>query len=319
MKPDVVMEGGNIARSPAGTDFDTPDEFQLLTTRRPQLGGGLLTTICATSAATAQAGWLAAQILAEFPSLWPETVRALIVHSAEWTDPMRIRFDGATRRAARVALRRRYGMGVPDLSRATRSATDSLTLVVEGMIRPFDQGKHREMHVHEVPWPTEFLGGLGETPVRLRISLSYFIQPNPSRRGWVRRYQYSSHGLRFDVRRSTESTMEFRRRINALAEAEEDRRPTGSSDAAEWFFGPENRVSGSLHTDFWRGTAADLAQRGVIAVYPVTGWWKDQPKRDRSDAGVRYSMIVSIDTPEIDVDIWTPVAQEVGIPIVIDT
>ncbi len=33
VKPDVVFEGGNIARSPDGTSFDTPEELQLLTTR----------------------------------------------------------------------------------------------------------------------------------------------------------------------------------------------------------------------------------------------------------------------------------------------
>lgn len=319
LKPEVVLEGGNVASSPSGTDFDTPDELQLLTTRRPQPGGRLLTTICATSAATAQASWFASQILAEFPSLWPETVRALIVHSAQWTEAMRLHFDGASMRAPRVALRRRYGMGVPDLLRATRSATDALTLIVEETIHPFEEGKTREMHLHELPWPAEVLRGLGETEVRLRVTLSYFIQPNPSRRGWVRRYQYASHGLRFDVRRATESTADFRQRINALAEAEEDRRQPAGSDAAEWFFGPENRVSGSLHADFWNGTAADLAQRGVVGIYPVTGWWKDQPRRDRSDAGVRYSLIVSIESPGVDVDIWTPVAQEVGVPIVIET
>ena len=78
-------------------------------------------------------------------------------------------------------------------------------------------------------------------------------------------------------------------------------------------------MPGSLHTDIWHGTAADLAQRGAIAVFPVTGWWKERPDRDRSEAGARYSLIVSIETPGQDVDIWTPVAMEVGVPVVIET
>ncbi len=60
--------------------------------------------------------------------------------------------------------------------------------------------------------------------------------------------------------------------------------------------------------------AADLAECGVIAVYPVTGWWKDLPKRDRSEQGARYALIVSLETL-VDVDIWTPVATEVGVAI----
>jgi hypothetical protein len=57
-----------------------------------------------------------------------------------------------------------------------------------------------------------------------------------------------------------------------------------------------------------------LAERGVVGIYPVTGWWKEQPKRDRSHDGARYALIVSIETQATDVDIWTPVALQVGIP-----
>jgi hypothetical protein len=79
--------------------------------------------------------------------------------------------------------------------------------------------------------------------------------------------------------------------------------------------GEQLRHRGSLHADIWEGTAAELADRGVIGVYPVSGWWKEQPKRDRSVLGARYALIVSIQTPAEDVDIWTPVAQQVGVPV----
>lgn len=318
VKPDVVLEGGNLGRSPNGS-FDTPISMQLLTTRAPMNGPRLLTVTSMTSAATAQGAHLAASILAEYPALWPETVRALIVHSAEWTDAMRARFGAAGSRRETAALFRRYGMGVPDLARATRSATDALTLVAEDVIHPFSGGKMREMNLHELPWPVDVLSDLGGAEVRLRVTLSYFVDPNPARRGWRRRYRYASHGLRFDVRRPTESTGDFRKRINQLALAEDERRPTTDSDAQQWRFGPDLRSAGSLHTDVWTGSAADLAQRGVIAVYPVTGWWKERPDRDRSGDGARYSLIVSVETPGQDVDIWTPVAAEAGVPIEVET
>lgn len=320
VKPDVVLEGGNAAQSPSGRDFDTPEVLQLLTTKAPLRDQRLLTVTRATSAATAQAGHLGASILADYPSLWPETVRALIVHSAQWTEAMHQRFGGAATRRKRVALHRRYGMGVPDLVRATRSADDSLTLVIEDVIHPFDgQGRMREMHLHNLPWPAEVLADLGGTVVQMRVTLSYYIEPNPGRRGWARRYSYASHGLRFEVRRATESTDNFRKRVNALARAEDERHPTSDSDSSEWFFGSQARTAGSLHTDLWTGTAADLAQRGVLAIYPVNGWWKQRKDRDHSMRGARYSLIVSIDTPEVDVDIYTPVAQQVGIPIEVGT
>jgi hypothetical protein len=320
VKPDVVLEGGNTARSPDGQDVDTPEVLQVLTTRAPLRDQRLLTVTNATSAATAKAAHLGASILADNPALWPETVRALIVHSADWTPVMRRRFDGATTRRETVALQRRYGMGVPDLSRAIRSATDALTLVVQDVIHPFDgEGRTREMHLHELPWPRDVLEELGAAEVRMRLTLSYFIEPNPGRRGWVRRYSYPSHGLRFDVRRPTESSIDFRKRINQRARKEDERRSRGDSDAPEWFFGPDQRTTGSLHTDIWGGTAADLADRGLIAVYPVTGWWKERKDRDHSARGARYALIVSIETDETDIDIWTPVAQSVGIEIDVST
>lgn len=39
---------------------------------------------------------------------------------------------------------------------------------------------------------------------------------------------------------------------------------------------------------------------------------------DQSDFGARYSLIISIETPVEDVDIWTPVAIEAGVPVTIE-
>jgi len=319
IKPDVVMEGGNIAVSPAGGNFDTPDSLQILTTNAPLSSTRLLTLTNATSAATAKVAHLGASILAEYPAFWPETVRALITHSAEWTAAMQRHFDAVSRKEQRVVLQRRYGMGVPDLTRALRSGSDALTLVIQDTISPFDtDGKMREMHLHDLPWPSDILADLGSVDVRLRVTLSYFIEPNPGARGWVRRYSYASHGLRFDLRRRTESTEEFRKRVNAKALAENERRPSSEADSDQWFFGAKGREKGSLHTDIWTGPAADLARRGAVAVFPVSGWWKHNKKAENERRRARYALILSIETPGQDVDIWTPVAQEVGIPVVVE-
>jgi len=212
---------------------------------------------------------------------------------------------------------RRYGWGVPDRERAMRSADDAVTLIVQDSIRPYSAGKMREIHLHDLPWPDAALAALGDTQVELRVALSYFVLPNPSRRGWTSRFRYASHGLRFDIRRATESRDEFRQRLNQLARDEDEERSASPDDTGEWFLGPQERVRGSLHVDCWTGSAADLAQRATIAVFPVTGWWKELPGRDRSDLGARYSLIVTIESPEVDVDLWTPIAiaADAAIPI----
>lgn len=318
IKPDVVLEGGNVAKNARGEiDFPCPDLCLLSTHYQPAQKVFVLSW--ATSAATAQAARMAAIIMAEYPTLWPETIRALVVHSAEWTPQMLTHLRGASGKRARARLVRRYGFGVPHLDRALRSANDALTLIAQDSIRPFADGKMREMHFFELPWPREILQGLGETPVRLRVTLSYFVEPNPGRRGWQKRYRYASHGLRFEVKGPTESLDEFRKRLNKRALDEDEEKPSTGGDSTEWYLGEHARNHGSIHSDVLQGFAADLAERGVIAVYPVSGWWKDQPKRDRSEEGARYALAVSIETPGIETDIWTPVAQQIGVPVAIET
>jgi hypothetical protein len=312
IKPDVVFEGGNLVKNAHGNlDFPCPDVCLLSTDYQPLQKSFRLSW--ATSAATALAARMAASITAEYPTLWPESVRGLMVHSAEWTPRMKERLHVLNRKGDRLRLVRRYGFGVPQLERALHSAKDSLTLIAQDVIHPYEKGKLREIKFFALPWPTEALEDLGVLRVRLRVTLSYFIEPNPGRRGWKTRHRYASHGLRFDVRRATESTVEFRKRLNKLALEEDERKPPPGTDSSEWYLGEHARSRGSIHSDFLECSAADLAQRGVVAVYPLGGWWKEQPKRDRSEKGVRYTLLVSIDTPAADVDIWTPVAQEVGI------
>lgn len=324
IKPDVVFEGGNVVRNSKGeVDFPCPDLCLLSTHYQPSQKAFALSW--ATSAATAQAARMTAIIAAEYPTLWPEAVRALVVHSAEWTTQMQTHLLGASGKRARARLVRRYGFGVPRLDRALRSGDDALTLIAQEAIRPFvpkaskpNERQMGDIHFFELPWPRDVLQSLGETPVRLRVTLSYFVEPNPGRRGWKKRHRYASHALRFDVKGPTESIEEFRKRLNQRALDEDEERPTAGGDSSEWYLGEQARNHGSLHSDILQGFAADLAERGVIGIYPVSGWWKDQPKRDRSAKGARYALVVSIETPGVETDIWTPVAQQVGLPVVVE-
>lgn len=314
IKPDIVMEGGNAVYNDKGEIDVPPDDLALLTTHyMPR--DRMLTSTWATSAATAQAARLCAAVAGKYPRFWPETIRALVVHAAEWTPRMKQAFSTNGSKSSRLALVRRYGFGVPTPERALCSADNSATLVVQDSIRPFQAGKMRELHVHRLPLPVKLLHSLGATRVRMRVTLSYFIEPNPSRLGWRSKHRYQSHGLRFDVKRPTESNGEFRRRIHKAA-LDEENNARGSSERSDWFLGPQARHRGSLHADMLETTAAELAECGAIAVYPVTGWWKELPKRDRSEHGARYALIVSLETlVDVNIDIWTPIDAMVAIPV----
>ena len=314
LKPDVVFEGGNAAKDIYSAV--TMDSLMLLTTNN-NIVERVFTTTNATSAASALCARMAAQLMSTYPDFSPETIRGLIVHSADWTPSMRSSYlhgKSTASKANYVNLIRHCGWGVPNLQRALWSASNSLTLVVEDKLKPYRKDgsiKTNEMRLHDLPWPKNELESLGDTPVEMRVTLSYFVEPNPSSRGVSSKYHYPSHRLRFDVRHPLETEAEFIARINAAAEQDDsnDKNPRDSS----WLLGALNRHKGSLHQDIWHGTAAELANRGLIAVYPGAGWWRTRAKLERYNSEARYSLLVSINTPENNIDLYSVVALKAGV------
>jgi len=318
-KPDIVMEGGNMARSPAG-DVDYVDSLGLLTTHyqpAPPFSKPLVLS-GDTSAATAMAARMAAQIQAAYPELWPETVRGLLVHSADWTPALLAPFGKLKSSAERHALLGWCGYGIPNLERALWSAGNALTLIVQDSLQPFDKsGQMKEFKLHALPWPHEQLMALGDAKVELRVTLSYFIEPDPGRRGYRDRHEYASHGLRFEMINSVESIDAFKRRIS-LSEREDQKKKGGyARDKKGWVLGPGPRERGSLHSDRWRGLASELARRSHIAIYPVSGWWKERVKGEPWRKHTHYSLLVSITTPATGVDLYTPVRIQLEVPVAI--
>ncbi len=314
LKPDFVMEGGNNAIDPSTGRADNVDDLMLLTTRVSP-DGALLTTTGDTSAATALAARYAAIVWAHYPTLWPETVRGLLVHSARWTDQMLGEFP----KSQRHRRLRCYGYGVPNLHRALRSLHNVATLVIEETLQPYEKVdseiKTKDMHLHQLPWPTQVLEDLGEVEVRMRVMLSYFIEPSPGRRGWTRKHRYQSHGLRFDVKRPTDTEDRFHKRISKVAR-EEDEAADSEKDDRQWDIGPNLRKKGSIHSDTWTGTAVELAKCGVLAVFPVSGWWRERKHLGCWNRQARYALIVTIETPVTDV--YTPIANQISIPTTIE-
>ena len=100
---------------------------------------------------------------------------------------------------------------------------------------------------------------------------------------------------------------------------EEDYEAPGLADPG-WQFGRGNSLTslGCVHSDTWRGRASDLASRGYIAVYPTMGWWNKRPRLGSVEKNARYSLVVTIEAPEVETDLYTPVANQIGIPIVIE-
>jgi len=331
-KPDVCFEGGNVGDD--GVIASPLDSLSLLTTHRGP--NRTFSTTWATSAATALASRFCAQLMARYPDYWPETVRALTVHNADWTEALLQQFGGVRNKDDIEHLLRHCGWGEPDLAHAISSGADSLTLIRQGVLQPFQRRERtrsedgkvrggnitaRDMHLHALPWPKRALQNLGNLDVELRVTLSYFIEPSPGERARSSRFAYASHGLRFEMQRPAETAQQFQQRINRLARDEEaEIEKVGGADD-RWSLGLRRRFRGSLHHDRWIGPAVDLASREHIAVYPKGGWWKTRDAQMRFNRDARYALVVSIRAPgaEVDVDLYIAVEQALiamAVPIV---
>lgn len=324
-KPDLVAEGGNRLLSQDKSHVTNADSVSLLTTSG-KAAGQLFEVSSDTSAACALVSRQAAILMAEYPEYWPETIRGLLVHTADWTARMEERFrdlckSGKSPYSAKEIMLRSVGYGVTNLQRACYSASNKLTLIAQDSLQPFiktddaTDPKLNEMRLYELPWPREELLQL-PTNARLKVTLSYYVEPNPSRRGYRQRYSYQSHGLRFEVIGAGQSIENFKSSINALATDDTYKGPTGDRDG--WKFGPRLRTRGSLHSDCWEGEAALLADMKTIAVYPVGGWWKYRTSKERWKREVRYSLIVSIEVPDEKVDIYSAVENLVRTEVPIE-
>lgn len=327
IKPEIVFEAGNRALSGSGRELlSGVDSLSLLTTAKNFLEEPL-ETIWATSPATAQAAGMAGAIMARHPDLWPETIRALIVHSAAWTPAMRKRLEACTSKRSCIALARHFGYGVPRLDRALASAQNDLALIAQTYIQPFkreqhldDQGRQvsggtafNEVHYYNLPWPRQALEDLGERDVRLKITLSYFIEPSPGETAPVTPARYQSYGLRYDLKRPTETAAVFRQRINRL-ERDGTQLPKADSDP-RWVFGSQSVAAGSLHCDVWVGPAVELATRNLIAIRPVSGWWRHRPHLGQLHSRARYGLVVSITAEDVEIELYTEIANQIGIGI----
>ncbi|MFE1593569.1 S8 family peptidase [Nocardia sp. NPDC058705] len=327
-KPDIVMEGGNLlAQAGPDGELDTecrPSHGVLTTSRGPF---PLVHAVHATSPATAAAARLAALVMDRYPNLGAEAVRGLLVHCSEWTPAMWQRFEAADAFKTKGvktdvgALLRRYGWGVPAEDRLLNSSAHDLTLIADEEFLPLQKDKGKKlslahMRVHELPWPIDVLRSMGKERVRLRVTLSYFVEPWVGGQGWRDRFVYPSHELRFDLPRTGEAVDDFQLRVSHDAAADgahtarAGRKGKPKADSG-WLLGPKQRQRGSLCSDMWEGSASDLADRGCVAVYPAGGWWTRQDMAARADRPVRYALLITVRSSEVETDLLTPIISEI--------
>lgn len=319
IKPDVVLEGGNLAITSGDMlDHNVATLVQLTTGHRVHISKPL-STIAMTSEATAHAARMAAEIWSVEPSLRPETVRGLLVHSASWTRTMLQQFRSVDDRLAAC------GYGVPDLPFARECTRTRATVIVEDEMpnavleeepkreppkRPGTKTTEpkvkRKMKVFRLPIPDDF-GGHTDPVIELRVTLSYFPEPNK-----FRRTVFHGLDLKWDMQGPQESEAEFLQRVNDLmppVSADGKRQKTSDKKSFPWTIRVQRRSRGTVQSDRWTGHASLLAGTKLIAVVPVLGWWEQ--RRDLRECAMPFSLIVTVRGP----DIYSAVKAGLTVPV----
>jgi hypothetical protein len=297
------MEGGNVGHHPVLGNCPLP-ELSLVTTC-PNFNQEPLMEFSATSASTALAARLAARIRMANPGLSALSVRALMVHSASWTHEMKSLSLNAS------DIMKYCGYGVPNEQRAMVSDDTHATFIVENELVPFkEDGTYKEMHFYELPWPKELLEQMHDESVKLRVTLSYYIEPSPSFKSDFDKYRFASAGLTFDVKTPTESKEQFIARKNKKKPVEEK----SQNDPDRWNIGIQLRKNSTVQSDWFECSARELAACNEIVVYPQNGWWKFR-KIENVHNRIKYSLVVSIETRETEIYDAVRVAVDQVVPI----
>lgn len=316
-KPDVVFEGGNSAIHPSGFS-GSHDELSPISLHN-DFNKKLFMPFNGTSSAAALAAKMMAELRTAYPNFWPETIRGLMIHSAEWTEAM-LEGKDINLESDRRALLRSVGYGVPNLFKAINSANNSLTLIAEEEIQPYHKVKSdiktNEYHLFKLPWPKDILlDEVAEKDAKITVTLSYFIEPNPGNKQYASSFSYHSHELDFKLIKPGEALEVFKRRISSADANETEGKPNLKSE--KWAIRENVRSKGSVKKDFFETSGAELSDRFYLAVYPKNGWYRFRKKLEKFDSKVKYSLIISIETVKTDVDIYTPIETliQTAVPI----
>jgi hypothetical protein len=325
-KPDVVFEGGNAA---IRQQRDLPMKFPelLLLSTGQDFRRNIFCTFDGTSAATALASRLAAHIQDLYPTYWPETIRGLMIHCAEWTTAMWANVPTnaggpvrLTEKQRRTILLGTVGYGVPNIQSTLSSEQNRAILVAQDEIQPFraadSSAKYNEYHVYTLPWPNGVLESLFDQEVRMRVTLSYFVEPNPGNRV-TSRYRYPGCRLKFKVSAPGQGVEDLKAQINKFAadEARNTSRTVVLGDNDGWLLASNEVFRGSVHSNIWEGPAANLLDMKHLAIFPTTGWWKTRTGLHKADSKIKYSLIVSLESASADIDLYAEIENQITIPI----
>lgn len=323
IKPEVVFEWWNKVKWSLDWEFT---DLDLLTTSHDFTTYKEFTYIWWTSASTANAWNFLWELAFHYSTLLPETIRWLMIHSSSWTKEMLEQFwitDIKTASKEKIReLIKCVGYWVPDIEKAIHSKENSLSMIIEETIQPYKKLPNKsnatlnEIHFYELPWPKDELIKLWNAEVKMKITLSYFIEPSPWEKWWKNKYKYQSHSLKFDLNNRLETKEEFQKRLNLEARDEDEEYESSTWSWSErWVIWSNTRNNWTVRSDLWIWTAIELANCNILAITPLGGWWKERPSEQKINNTTKYSLIISLETEETEIELYTAIQNKIKVEV----
>lgn len=305
IKPEVVEYGGDFAY-----DSGNPPNLSITTEVAPQLvrstlhgGPAYGNDRVGTSFAAPKVSHILAAIqttLSNEPAL---LYRGLLIQSARWP-------DWTSSYPDKNQVIRSIGYGIPDVERATTNTEYRITLITQGemIIRA------RQVHIYEVIIPEELRHPSDAFEILVEVTLSYKAQPRRTRRT---RSRYLSTWLEWQTSKCNESREAFLNRMIQVAENDrvienEPNSEQGSSNGAiQWTIRERSdwgqvrgfsRNNGTVQKDWATLQSHEFAEGFYLAVIGHEGW------NTEIDASVPYSLVVSFEAVNQDIEIYSRIA-----------
>ncbi len=298
IKPDVVEYGGDFATDSATSPtFTTPGELcPELIRANNAVGPSISSNDVGTSFAAPKVASIAASLNVELPDEPSLLYRALIAQSARWPSN-----QGSV--SNDLDKLRCFGYGIPSLERATRNSDHRITLYSKGPKKI----RAREVQIFRIPIPIEIRTQANDQDILIEVCLSYSAKPRRTRRSTR---SYLGVWLDWESSKLNESLSSFKRRVvkNSL-ETEAD------GDSIPWMLGKwanKNTIRGarrntsSLQKDWVIIKAYQLPEDFCIGVMGHPGW------DIRPDAFANYSVVVSFEAINRDLEIYNPIKVQVA-------
>jgi len=281
VKPDVVEYGGNSAWYGSQRRFFMNDPGLDVVSSNREFQNKLFAAASGTSFSTPRVAHLAAMIIKKYPDISANMVRALIANSAAVPSIAQDRFGNED------DIRRLYGYGLPDMTKALYSTDNRVLLMAD------DEIINDGIHVYEVPIPDAFRTTRGERAVT--ICLAYDPPVRHTRKDYV------GLNLEFHLLRgcSTEEVVRWYSNQRVKGEV-----PIPANRKCALTPSVKNRGGGTLHKAEFR-----VMQNGAFEKYPGENFHLIiQSKKGWVDNDLypsqRYAVTVSLEHLGVQLDIY---------------